>query len=61
MNREQFMEFFRNDEQLASLSNDDRAEIFLSVLPDRSDLTKELLSQLANCYGTCYPFDHSHE
>jgi hypothetical protein len=43
MTRDDFMAFFRNDEQLNSLSADDRVEIFSQVLTGSSDVTKERL------------------
>jgi hypothetical protein len=46
MNREDFMDFFRNDEKLNTLSADDRVEIFLQILQGSSDITKELLNEL---------------
>ena len=50
MTRNDFMTFFRNDENLSSLSTDDRIEIFLQVLPGNSDLTKDLLNELLTDY-----------
>ena len=48
--RDDFMDFFRDDEKLATLSNDDRLEIFMSIVPGSSDFTKSLLdSLLADC------------
>lgn len=44
------MAFFRNDEQLNSLSADDRVEIFSQVLTGSSDITKELLDGLISDY-----------
>ena len=46
MNREDFMDFFRNNEKLNTLSADDRVEIFLQILQGSSDITKELLNEL---------------
>lgn len=49
--RKQFMEFFRNDECLSSLTVDDRHEIFAQIMLGSSDFTKELLEQIFNDYG----------
>ena len=46
MNREDFMNFFRDDEKLNSLSTDDRVEIFLQILIGSSDITESLLNEL---------------
>ncbi|MGB5982553.1 MAG: hypothetical protein WBG46_10470 [Nonlabens sp.] len=46
IDRHDFMEFFRDYEKLNTLSNDDRVEIFIYVLPGSSDITKELLDEL---------------
>ena len=46
MNREDFMNFFRDDEKLNTLSSDDRIEIFLQILPGSSDITEDLLNEL---------------
>lgn len=46
INKEDFMNFFRNDEKLNTLSNDDRIEIFLQILQGSSDITKDLLTEL---------------
>ena len=51
MNRDDFMEFFRDDEKLNSLSADDRVEIFMEVLTGSSDVTEELLNDLINDYN----------
>ncbi|WP_180099709.1 hypothetical protein [Acinetobacter sp. YH12153] len=48
--RDDFMDFFRNDEKLATLSNDDRLEIFMSIVPGSSDFTKPLLDELLSDY-----------
>lgn len=50
MNRDDFLEFFRDDEKLNSLSADDRIEIFLQVLTGSSDITKDLLESLLDDY-----------
>ena len=46
MNREDFMDFFRDDEKLSTLTADDRIEIFLQILPGGSDITEDLLNEL---------------
>lgn len=50
MTRDDFMNFFRNDEALAMLSTDDRIEIFLHILPGASDITPQLLEELMRDY-----------
>lgn len=50
MTREDFMNFFRDDEKLSTLSADDRIEIFLQILPGSSDITEELLNELTCDY-----------
>ena len=49
MNRDEFMAFFRDNESLNTLSNDDRVEIFMSILPGGSDV-KALVPQLLADY-----------
>ncbi len=44
------MNFFRDDEALATLSTDDRVEVFLQILPGDSDITTELLERLLRDY-----------
>ncbi|HHP7117664.1 TPA: hypothetical protein ACSFAL_003809 [Acinetobacter baumannii] len=51
MDREHFMDFFRNDEKLEQLTPDDRIEIFLNVLLGSSDIDVKLLNELLNNYG----------
>jgi hypothetical protein len=51
INREDFMNFFRDDEKLNTLSTDDRVEIFLQILQGSSDITKELLNELICDYN----------
>ncbi len=46
MTREVFMQFFRDDEKLNTLTVDDRVEIFMHILPGGSDITKSLLNEL---------------
>ena len=50
MTREDFMNFFRDDEKLSLLSADDRIEIFLQILPGNSDITEDLLNELISDY-----------
>ncbi len=49
--REEFMEFFRDDEKLNELTVDDRVEIFRTVLVGSSDLTKDLLNEILSDYS----------
>ncbi|TXI83195.1 MAG: hypothetical protein E6Q38_03920 [Crocinitomicaceae bacterium] len=49
--REQFMEFFRNDDLINTLSTDDRIELFSSILAGSSDFKLELFEQLFADYG----------
>ena len=51
LTREEFMNFFRNTEQLNQLSPDDRTEIFRTVLSGSSDLTKDLLNEILSDYS----------
>ena len=48
--RDAFMGFFRDDEALATLTTDDRIEIFLQILPGASDITPQLLEALIRDY-----------
>lgn len=50
MTRDDFMRFFRDDESLATLTTDDRIEIFMEVLPGSSDITAELIEKLLKDY-----------
>ena len=52
--REDFMEFFRNDDLLTLLTVDDRIEIFSSILLGESDFTKKLLDQILSDYGVSH-------
>ena len=51
LNRDDFMAFFRSDEQLNTLSADDRIEIFSDVLLGSSDITKKRLENLIADYN----------
>lgn len=46
MDRNQFMNFFRDNDKLNLLSADDRVEIFKTILLGTSDITKQLLDEL---------------
>ncbi len=48
--REQFMEFFRNDDQLNTLNPADRIEIFSTIMLGSYDFTKELLEGILRDY-----------
>jgi hypothetical protein len=48
--RDDFMKFFRDDEQLKTLSTDDRIAIFETVLVGSSDFSKELLDGILSDY-----------
>lgn len=50
MDRENFMNFFRNDEKLEQLSPNDRIEIFLNILLGSSDIDVKLLNELLTNY-----------
>jgi hypothetical protein len=50
MDRQDFMDFFRNDEKLDTLTVDDRIEIFSHILLGSSDITKDLLDSLLTDY-----------
>lgn len=52
--REEFMSFFRNDEQLNTLSNDDRIEIFSQIISGKTDFTKELLEEILADYSVSH-------
>lgn len=51
INREQFMEFFRNDESLATLTADDRHEVFAGIMLGSSDFTADMLNKVLSDYG----------
>jgi transcriptional regulator with XRE-family HTH domain len=50
-NREDFMNFFRDDEKLNELNTDDRVEVFRTILIGNSDFTKELLDKILSDYN----------
>jgi len=49
--RDDFMEFFRNDEKLNTLSVDDRIEVFSTILLGSSDFKKKLLDDIFSDYS----------
>ena len=51
ISRDDFMNFFRDDEKLNELTVDDRIEIFSTVLTGRSDLTIDLLNGILADYS----------
>ena len=51
MDRNEFMEFFRDTEKLNTLSADDRQELFRYSLTGNSDFTKELLTEVIGDYN----------
>ncbi len=51
MDRNQFMNFFRDNDKLNLLSADDRVEIFKTILLGSSDITKQLLDELIIDYS----------
>ena len=48
--RDNFMNFFRDDEKLNELTVDDRIEIFKHILIGGSDFTKKLLDEILSDY-----------
>jgi hypothetical protein len=50
MSREEFMDFFRDDQSISELSPNDRIEIFKTILIGSSDITKDLLDQVLQDY-----------
>lgn len=51
ISREDFMDFFRDTDELNQLTPDDRIEIFRSILLGSSDITKDLLNDLISNYS----------
>jgi hypothetical protein len=49
--RQDFMNFFRDDEQLNKLSADDKIEIFRTILIGSTDITKELWNEIIIDYS----------
>ena len=50
MTRDDFMDFFRNDESLNTLSPDDRVEVFSTILLGSSDFKKKLFDEIFSDY-----------
>ena len=48
--RDDFMNFFRDNEKLAELSTDDRIEVFSTILVGSSDFKKELFDTIFKDY-----------
>ena len=51
MNKQDFMDFFRDDDKLNSLSTENRIEIFKTILSGSSDFTKQLLEEILIDYN----------
>ncbi len=51
MNRDDFMEFFRDNDKLNTLSVADRIEVFSTILLGSSDFKKELFDEIFSDYG----------
>lgn len=51
LSRDDFMNFFRDDEKLNELSEDDRIEVFRTILVGSSDITKKLLDEVLSDYS----------
>jgi len=51
ISRQDFMNFFRDSDQLNELTPDDRVEVFSTILLGGSDLTKALLNEILNDYS----------
>ena len=49
--RDDFMEFFRDNEKLNTLSVDDRIEVFSTILLGSSDFKKPLFDDIFSDYG----------
>lgn len=49
--RDDFMEFFRNNDKLNTLSVDDRIEVFSTILLGSSDFKKKLFDDIFSDYG----------
>lgn len=50
---ESFMQYFR-DNEIVNLSEEDRLEIFMGILPGSSDITAKLLNDLISDYSVEY-------
>ena len=49
--REDFMKFFRDTEKLNELTQDDRVEVFRTILLGSSDFSKDLLNEILGDYS----------
>lgn len=49
--RDDFMEFFRDNDKLNTLSVDDRIEVFSTILLGSSDFKKKLFDDIFSDYG----------
>lgn len=49
--RDQFMDFFRNNDRWNTLSPDDKVEVFMGALHGSSDITADLLDDLLSTYN----------
>ena len=54
MNRDDFMNFFRDDEKLNELSVADRIEVFSTILLGSSDFKKKLLDEIFSDYSVTH-------
>lgn len=52
--RDEFMDFFRDDEMLNLLSVDDRIEVFSTILLGNSDFTKKLFDTIFSDYNVSH-------
>jgi hypothetical protein len=51
LTKDNFMEFFRDNEKLNLLSADDRIEVFSTILIGSSDFKKKLFDDIFTDYG----------
>lgn len=51
ISRLDFMKFFRDNEKLNELTQDDRVEIFRTILLGNSDFTYDLLNDILTVYS----------
>jgi hypothetical protein len=49
--RDDFMEFFRDNDKLNTISVDDRIEVFSTILLGNSDFKKKLFDDIFSDYG----------
>lgn len=54
MTRNDFMEFFRDEDSLNTLSPDDRVEVFQTILLGSSDFSAELLEDILADYSVTH-------